>query len=302
MLLFVPGFTQGLRYSISLNIEHGTNLPLPWPWPWMPYPWPWTDAPQPLEAWETFCMLTRVAAFLLPVIAVPALAWTIARSRREAWRARAPLVGATLVGTVYMHYAVVRSDMLHLANCVVPLLLALLVAPGALGAGRIWKACLWSALATLSLAATVTWHETLGVHAQQRELTQYTVAGERLQLIPAQAKYLAALERAVQRHVGDARLFIAPYRSALYCVLGKTSPTWWIYHFWKVPADEQEATIAALAERGYDWALIVDVPIDGREELLFRNTNSLVWAHLQRDWVRVPTPGLPADNLLLRRR
>ncbi len=295
MMLFVPGFARSYWDSVQLILRQGSNLACPWPWPWR------VSAAEltPLGAWKEHA---EAVAFLLPLFALPALVWTVVRTPRESWRERAALVGTTLVGAVYLHHASVRSDAFHLAQSLPPLLIALLLAPSLLGARRAWTVGLWSLLALLTGTVAATSNQTFASTLYGRELTECTVAGERLLLSPQQATYLPAIEHGLGGRVGEAPLFIAPHRPALYCVLRKRAPTWWIYYFWKASSAEQEATIARLRERGVDWALIVDSPIEDREDLLFRSLNELVWAHFQREWERVPTPELPDDHLLLHRR
>jgi hypothetical protein len=295
LMLFTTGFARALVDSILLFVARGANLARAWPWPWS------LDLAglTPAEAWRE---LTGAVAFLLPVFALPALLWTVVRAPRAAWRARAALAGAVLVGSVYLHHASVRSDVFHLAQSLPPLLVALLALPGIAAWSRLRAIALWGGLALLTAIVAAAWNQTLTSTLQGRELQEREVAGERLLLSPAQAQYLPAIEHGLGARIGDDPIFIAPNRPSLYCVLGKSAPTWWIYYFWRLAPEEQQETIARLSERGVDWALIVDAPVEEREDLLFRSMNELVWAHFQRDWERVPTPELPADHLLFRRR
>lgn len=295
MMLFVRGFARALVDSVLLFAELGANLPRAWPWPWDLR----LSGLAPYEAWRE---VTEAVVFLLPVLAVPALLWTALRTPREGWRARAALAGSAIVGLVYLHHASVRSDVFHLAQCLPPLFVALLSLPLVAAAGRARTVALWSAFALLTLAVTATWNQTWTSTLYGRELQERTVAGERLLLSPSQAAYLPTIEHTLGARLGDAPIYIAPNRPALYCVLGKSAPTWWIYYLWKLPPEEQQRTIARLAERGVDWALIVDSPVEEREDLLFRSMAELVWAHFQSDWERVPTPELPPDHVLFHRR
>jgi hypothetical protein len=295
MMLLVPGFARALVDSVLLFAALGANLPRAWPWPWTLS----LEGLVPYEAWRE---LTEVAAFLVPVLAGPVLLWTVLRTPRAAWRGRAALVGSTVVGLVYLHHASVRSDVFHLAQALPPLFVALLALPLVAARGRAWTAGTWGVLLALTAAVTATWNQTWSSTLYGRRLEERTVAGERLLLSPAQAAYLPTIEQSLGLRVGAARLYVAPNRPSLYCLLRKSAPTWWIYNLWPLEAAEQEATIARLAERGVDWALIVDAPVEEREDLLFRNMSALVWAHFQRDWERVPTPELPPDHVLFHRR
>ena len=294
LVLFVPGFGASFVESVRVILKVGANLPVAWPWPWS-VSW---SAP---SAWGSVRIAAQVAAFLLASFAAPTLFLVVLGTRREHWRARAPLVGAALVGGIYLHHAGVRSDVPHLAQCIPPLFLALLLAPLTLDAGRGVRVASLGGLALLSLAVSATWNP-LFTNLGSGPLNEREIGGEHLQLLDSQARYLAGVQRAVAENVGDAPLFIAPNRPTLYCVLAKTAPTWWIYYFWQAPAEEQQATIERLRARGVAWALIIDDPVDDDEALLFRATNELVWQHLEREWTRVATPSMPKSHILLHRR
>jgi len=294
MMLFVPAFGASFVESVRVILKVGANLPVPWPWPWSVS---WSTP----TAWGPVRVAAQVAAFLLACVSAPVLFLGVLRTRREAWRARAPLVGAALVGGLYLHHAGVRSDVPHLAQCFPPLCLALALAPLSLGARRGVRLASLAGLALLSLAVAATWNP-LFTNLGAGHLNEHEVAGERLELLDGQARYLAGVQRAIAENVGAAPLFIAPNRPTLYCVLGKSAPTWWIYYFWQATAEEQQATIERLRARGVDWALIIDDPVDDDEGLLFRGTNELVWQHFEREWTRVPTPSMAKSHILLHRR
>lgn len=297
MLVFVPGYGAGLGESLRVIAKEGANLPRPWPWPWRVG----REVPATLDAW------VESVAFLLPLLAVLPLLVLVLRTCGERLAARAALVAPALVGLFFLHHASVRSDAPHLAQCIHPLLLAMFALPVLLEpetlqpVRRALTGVVWSTLALVTLAMAWTSNPTLTVGFGKTFVTQ-RVGGETLRLLPPQAAYLAAVERVVAERVGDGALFIAPNRPTLYALLGKTAPTWWIYYFWRATDEEQRVTIASLAEHGVDWALVIEAPSDDKAELLFRNTNPLVWQHFRDAWTLERTPALPPDHLLFHRR
>jgi hypothetical protein len=100
--------------------------------------------------------------------------------------------------------------------------------------------------------------------------------------------------------VGAERLFLAPNMAALYCALGRRSPSWWLYFYFPMSDPEQDELVRSL-DRDADWALLADPPPAPGREKSFRKTHPLVWAHFERVWQRVQAPGLPADLALFRR-
>ena len=101
---------------------------------------------------------------------------------------------------------------------------------------------------------------------------------------------------------GAEPLFIGPMRPALYPVLGKRCPAWWLYILWSLSDAEQQATIRRLEEGHVDWLLIVDDAVDDREELRLANTNPLLWRYIEEAFRLVPDARLPQAHLLFRRK
>jgi hypothetical protein len=152
-------------------------------------------------------------------------------------------------------------------------------------------------LALVTLSFPSHWNPLVALAGTRRIATP--VAGETLRLLPGQDKYLGAVERVVRQHVGNEELFLAPNMPALYCVLAKRAPVWWIDFYFPMTEGEQRALVDTLGERRVRWALIGSPP--GGRAKSFQKTHPLVWQHFERDWRRVPAAGLPADLVLFRR-
>jgi len=290
MLLFVPGFPGALGDMVRMVMEVGTNLPRPWPWPWRVEA-AGVPALVALRNWM------EALAFLLPVLALPGLLVVVLRTRGKDLGERAACLASSVVALFFLHHTSVNSGAWHLAQCVQPLLLALIAVPVLFGTRRaLVQGLAWGGLTLVTLGFTLTWNPILAETGGE-EFVECRVAGESLQLPIGQARYLAAVERCVQRFVGEERLFLAPNMPTLYCVLGKTSPTWGIYFTYSMSSEKQAGIIRELEERGVKWALVADPP-EGKS---FRRTFELVWEHFGADWKRVSAPGLPPDMVLFRR-
>ncbi len=294
-LLLVPGLGASFVEEVLAVGRKGANLPSPWPWPWR----------IPVLERETLAWLAEVSlalAFLLPLLA---LGWgmvAVLRLRAEEIASRALLLAGLVVGLPYLHHAMVRSDLAHLAQCIHPLLLALLALPrGARARG----VCAGALLGVSALVATehnallydlVPWHPATGY-------LERSVAGETLRLAPGNAGYLDRLEQTLGGTVRpDEEIFIAPSRPTLYPVLGKRSPVRQIYFLWFANPEEEREIAAELERRAVEWVLLVDTAVGSREDLRFANTHPHVMDHIERRFERVPTPLLPPDNSLWRRR
>ena len=299
----VPGFFDAFLDSIRTIVKQGTNLPKEWPWPWrMEY--------AGLPAREVIENASVGIAFLLPAIVVPLGLVMAVRIGKTPSKGRVVLVCAAVVGAVYAHHAAVRSDPRHIAQCIHPALLALLALPAVFPRGlAAWGTRVgWLLFFVTSYFTITTKNITLGdlpIGGYHDPIVTYEIQGEKLRL-PAQiAELHDRIRRPVLRLVPeDELLFIAPYRPDLYPFFGKPSPTWGIYFYWpNAPREEQEEMIADFEAKGVDWALLdPGAAIDGRTDLAFPNSYSVVWDYFRREFTRVTPPELPPRYLLLQRR
>ena len=295
MLGLVPGFARAFVDSLRMILEHGVNISKPWPWPWRVD----TEGLRPvgvLREWMT------AAAFLLPVLGLPALLLAALRTRAAELGARAACIAPAVVALPFLHHAMVLSRPGHLAQSILPLLLALFAVP-VLFPERRRRAQLatFGGLALVSLGFTLTSNSEIPPALGGQPVVEQRVGAETLRLDPRQARVLVPLERVLASTVGDAPVFLAPGLPALYCVLGKRSPSWWVFLFWDATQAEQEALIRELREGGVEWALVAVAAragLGGR----FHETHPLVWQHLETEWRRVNASGLPPEHVLFRRR
>jgi hypothetical protein len=64
----------------------------------------------------------------------------------------------------------------------------------------------------------------------------------------------------------------------------------------------QRSMIRDMEAGNVNWVILGDVPLDGREELRFRNTHAPMWRYIMENFRPVAAEGLPPDYAVLRRR
>ena len=296
MLFFVPGFAAGYMKSLRLVLEHGANLTLA-------YPFPWRTTWSALAGWKLAGRLAVAAGYLVPFAVLPAGLVVALRTPAAALHARAAVLAPFFVGTFYVHHVSARSDASHLAQCLGPLLMLALALP-TLARWRFVRMLVWSVLALGSALAAFEANTSLNRFrpGQGAKLVECDVAGETLRVPSAQAAQLRALQDfAAQQIPGETPIWIVNH-SALYAVLGKVAPSWWLFFYWPEPEEEQRAHVRRLAQRGVDWVLVYLREVEGSEEGSFPGTHPLVWKHLREAFRPVSLPGLPSSLQLLRRR
>jgi hypothetical protein len=296
MFLFVPGFFAAFWHSNELILEHGTNLPYPWLWPWRIN---WTR-----EGFDQAAEVALALAYLLPPVLLPLGLWRALRTPSARIAERAPVLAAVLIGLFYVHHAAVRSYPQHLAESLPAVLLLAMGGLALLGPRLRWSG--WGLLALVTILIGLEKNPPLAFWYSSKSTEPFerfeTPAGEIVRLLPRNARRLTALSSFIETNVGaDQNMFIAPNRPALYPLLGKTSPSWWIYFFWKATDEEQLDLIRELDEAKVNWVLLIDRPIDGREDMRFFGTHPAVAVFLMREFERVEMPGTPGNHILMKR-
>ena len=204
-----------------------------------------------------------------------------------------------------MHHAFSRADLGHLAQGIHPLMLGLIALPQALRFERRQR-IVGAGLAILCLATILAimpanpyWQKLKA----NPPFVSYNISGRQLWLRQEQAAYIEAVKQVVTQHIGSAEeLLIAPHSPTLYPILQRQSPIWEVYLLFPETEERQREIIQDLSAHQVNWAILADIPLDGRDELRFRNTHLLVWQYLMAKFEPVEAPELPANQQLLHRK
>jgi len=299
MVAFVPGFARSFVDSVFFYVKEGVNFPLPYPWPWQ-------------VGFANLSWIERTAigcAFLLPVLACPLGVVLGLLTPKEQLGRRAACIAASFVGLAFLHQVAVRSDAFHLTACIHPALLAVLAAPRALGLDRkalpAWIATgfliVVTVLAVPGLNPDV---EYLRPGDKRRPPVACKVAGDELIVDRVTAAQVERIGEVFAEHVPaeERYVFMAPTYPALYPILGKLSPVWGLYFLWPASDASQERILADLEAKRVRFLFIVEAAVDNRRDLKFQSTHPRVWSYALERFERIPTPSLPTNYFLFRRR
>lgn len=276
MSVIVPGFAVAMWESIRLLFEaKATNLPLPIPWPWtLVYePSLWTDM---ARGW-----LLGVFFIAILLFGILAVAYVIRQKNKQ--RAVSPvLVAAAFLGLPYAHYAYSRADTLHLAMGIMPFLMGSL----ALLANQrpMIKWPLLGLLCGASLMVMAPLHPGWVCYTSQLCI-EADVAGSKLKTHPNVPVELGMLKKIANEYAASNNSFlVTPFWPGAYAVMGRKSPIWESYALFPRSVSFQQAEIERLKVADLGFALIIDVALDGREELRFSNTHPLINRYIQDNY------------------
>ncbi len=265
---FVPGFAAAFWEGIRSIFERGTtNLPLPVPWPWLV---PVTQMP---PAAATAEVLTGVFFIAILAFAVCGILWAI----RQALRRRPvppEFVACSVLALPYAHYAFSRADVGHLAQGIFPFLIGVFVLLNN------WpnkaRRIVALVIAGASLMVMLPLHPGWECRVSQSCIAA-DAAGDLLKVDPNTAGILAMLKDTVDQYAPNGRSFVAtPLWPGAYALYKRKSPMWEIYALFPQQNDFQRREIERLKAAKPGFVLVLDIPVDGRDDLRFSNTHALI--------------------------
>ncbi|MEA9556926.1 hypothetical protein VC273_13710 [Xanthomonas nasturtii] len=278
--LFIEGFAGAFWRSILFLIDlKGTNLPLPIPWPW--------SGPFSVDTWGNlrqvfigFCFAGLIA---YPVVA----GFYLWRQLRQRIRVNVAVVATVCTAVPYAHYAFSRADVGHLAQGIFPMLMGLFLL---LSSGR-RILCWTSGVFVLMATACVT----LPSHPRFRcmqsgDCETRVVDGQRLVLDSPTFSDVDLINRMVSRYAPDGRAFVAtPYWPGAYAMEQRRSPLWEIYATTGRNDSFQQEEVERLKAANPGFAIVLDFPLDSREELRYSKTHPLTLAYIEAHFERLPS-------------
>ncbi|MED5607346.1 hypothetical protein VV867_06555 [Pseudomonas sp. JH-2] len=280
LILFVPGFEDAFLNGVKFQVSRGaTNFPLPVPWPW-------------LVSFSTSSWLESLRAFWVGVLFVSLLIFGIFSilwvffERLRGRSVPAVFVGAAFLSLPYAHYAYSRADTGHLSQGIFPLLIGCLLLIFRQNGKR--KVFLLLGLLTISLigggANQPGWNCSGG-----NRCDELVVAGDKLEVDSATAKNVQFILDLAEKYSGGHRAFIAtPYWPGAYAVLGDKSPLWANYALWSRGVAFEQEEIERIKAANPGVIIVVDIPLDGRDELRFRNTNPHIYEYIVENFHALP--------------
>jgi hypothetical protein len=291
MLVFVHGFAHPFFESVLLTPHWAWSLPIPFPWHVHVKGLHGLDLLQ-ARAVSWLCVVVPVTyAFLL---------WRIARTKHDLERTEWLAVAASCAGVGFLIQAFHTADFFHIAQGVVPFVVA------ACGfAAHLWmNNARRSSLGVFGIViffVIACWlpMEPLVQHLRTEALApgmveQIAIDGRNFE-VPSEQAYLMRTVQNAFRNCGarDGRFFAAPYYPGLYAFLNTRSPLWDTYFLWPRSESTQQNEIQSLQQNRTALFLInYAFAMNGREGLKLDATNSALLAYItayyQRSTINLP--------------
>jgi hypothetical protein len=285
MIAFVPGFATAFRESVLFLFEiKTTNLPLPVQWPWLV---PIATDFGTETVWKFLVGVFFVAILVFGVLGVACI---IQKSLRQ--KSIAPeLVSCILLSLPYAHFAFSRADIAHLSQGAFPLLVGCFVAMRNLRASLKWPFALL--LTTASLFIMLPQQPGWSCRFEY-DCIETDIAGDKLDVAVGGATNLRILKELVGTYAPDGRSFVAmPSSPGIYALFSRKSPIWETFALFPRSEAFQREEIENIRKANPGFVLVLDHPLDGNEDLRFRNTHPLVDQFFRDHFDRLPESNPP---------
>ena len=267
MMALIPGFAVAFIDSVLDLLRQGaTNLPVPVPWPWTVN----------YAEWAIFDSIRGALVglfFIATLIFGPiTLIWIWFAKKR--YQISPLLVACASLALPYAHYAFSRSDVEHLGAGIFPLLFGLIAISASMS-----TLLRWATLCLLCVASGWVMIQDHPAYACRPAAgcVNVEITGSILAIDPGSAGEIDLLRKLAAIYAPGDQTFIAmPFWPGAYAVLGRKAPMWEIYALFPASPEAQRLEIERLKAARPGFAIILDMALDGREALRFRNTHPLI--------------------------
>ncbi|OQB56156.1 MAG: hypothetical protein BWX99_00826 [Deltaproteobacteria bacterium ADurb.Bin151] len=289
MVLLIPDFAVAFWESIRFLFEQKfTTIPLPVPWPWAVN---FTAVSVSDASRGVLAGLFFVGTIVFGCFAV---IWVVYR-RLKKQPVPPAFVASAFLALPYAHYAFSRADIGHLALGIFPLLVGCLVILSTVQPRIKWP--LATALCAASFWVMHVFHPGWQCLAS-KQCVDVEISGKDLQIDPGTANDIALLRHLTEQYAPNGQTFIAaPFWPGAYALLERKSPMWEIYALFRRSETFEKKEIKRIRESNPGFVLIFDFPLDGRDDLRFKNTHPIIHQYILNNFEPVPNPHNPAYQI-----
>lgn len=289
MLLAIPGFAVAFWDSILFLFEQNTtNLPVPIPWPWM--------VEYSSVSFGDGIRGLLIGLFFIGILAYGFLAIASVFLRKiKAQPVPSAMAATAFLALPYSHFAFSRADLGHLAQGVFPLLMGVLIFLST----RTVKIKWFLVLAFFAGGVWIMHTAHPGWQCLSKKCVEVEISGSIIQVRPPVARDIELLHHLAERFAGDGQGFVAvPSWPGAYPLLERRAPMWEIYALWpRLPQFEREEIERIRSYGDLGFVIVLDAPLDGRDDLRFKYTHPLTYRYILDTFERIPISSVPGYEI-----
>lgn len=273
MMIFIPDFAHSFWESIIWQFEFkATNIPIAIPWPWL-VDFSSTSTIKIIH--ELIIGMFFIAVFSFSLITISIFFFKKLNNKQV----DAVVIASAFLALPYMHVAYVRSDIAHLSQSIFPLLIGSIVLISI--QKNIVKWPLIIILCISSYIAMFTLHPGWSCF-ETSKCTNVEISGDEILMDSNTAADISFIRELVNKyaHENEKNFLVMPFWPGVYPLFEKKSPVWDIYALHPRSKIFEQQEIDRIKQAMPTFVLIIDIPLDGRDELRFRNTHPLTYNYI----------------------
>lgn len=285
IFVLVPGFVETYyNYAITPFFEgQPTNLTLRITWPWQ-IDW---FAVTTLAALRDVIFSWQL--FLLPCIGLGALIWE-SRFTRRTGILRPYLLAPALLIIPYTYHVYSRADISHLAQSIYPLILYISAFVSQISIDTTvarYKRLVWLMFGIWIVASLFVMYPQHHITNRAGRYVPVLIESKVFFTDVATRDDYLLLQQLLEKHSASTSFVIYPMRPGLYALNHVSAPVYETYVIFASNANKQTREIMSIESNQVRMIILAKTSVDALNETAFRNTNPLIFAHIQKNYTVV---------------
>ncbi len=292
MLVFVQGFSEAFWNSILFLFEvNSTNITLPIPWPWTIT---LTGKPLYLSLREILIGLFFIAIVAFSFISIT---WAF-KQKSQPLTVQPALIASSFLSLPYLHFALSRADISHLAQGIFPALIGSIIYFSSQPKKNMWLITIVFFFLSICvmLVAHPSWFCTI-----RKQCSEINISNDKLLVPQHTANNIYFLRQFVKLKINNDDFLVTPFWPGAYAIFNKKAPIWEIYALFPRNPKFEQAEIVRIKEARVNHILIIDRPLDGREDLRFKNTHPVTHQYIINNYTLSKNNKLGSDYKIYRK-
>ncbi|MGC1497460.1 MAG: hypothetical protein WA790_16780 [Sulfitobacter sp.] len=243
-----------------------TNLP-------MPRPWVWAATTAEFKKHVHWRQLSYKILFtLIPAICVASMIWIVVGKTAPHDTLVALALVASCAGVAYFHHAFSRADLRHIYGVMQPIFILSAVFShimfGPFGAAFVVCLLVIGSVMLLRNEADFIF----GDAQKQRDLVPFEIGSDRFLLSAGVSENLCHIKAIIDTHsVPSDLMFAAPESPGMLALFGFKTAVYDTFPVYMSTPESRQVMLAEVTATAPKVAIVTDVMIDGRKDLLFSN-------------------------------
>lgn len=294
MFLKIPDYFKSYwERKVIIVLKRGTtNLPLS-------LPWLWTKTPHCLTQYTHLRQIFFKVIFTITPFAYLISLFIAVLTFQFHPKSSAIIIGAAVMGLVYLHHLFSRADVPHLCQAIHPFFILMPCILLSFTSVFFAFVFLFVFLLLSSWAIFPTFNPLYRYWRNSNDFSVLKTDKEFLILPQAQTRMFVIIRDFFNRYSKpDDAVLCVPLMPAFYVLFNRKPAIYDTFCVYPASQKQQEEMLACLQSQQVPLVVVFQIAADGRKELEFSYTHPLIWHYLIEKYERVSETDFPVDSYI----